>query len=284
MRKLFLPTLLGLTLIFWGYVQVTRKGPCEVALRYTIGSIDSRFGIDSEYVKNILEEATHVWENSHGRNLFEYTTEHSPTWFDTYVKSYFVRGNIVVNFVYDDRQKNADATRALTSQVNTTKQSADEIKRRFTSLQNEYKQKVGEYETMVAQYKESRGRGQVTYQTIEAKRLEVNALVDEINALVKKYNYLVSAVNTTVRTINKTAGQEFEEGQYVSDRDGERINIYEFADSSTLKRVLAHELGHALGLDHNKNPQSIMYYLNGSDNMIPTEEDISALKRICARK
>ncbi len=284
MRKLFLPILFALALIFWGYTNITRKGPCEVALRYTIGTVDKGFNIDKAYVKSVLEDATHVWENSYGRNLFDYDAGHAPTRFEKYIGKYFNRGNIVVNFVYDERQKNSDTTRILTSQIDNTKKSADEIKRQFNELQSRYKQSVADYNDMALEYTRERGRGNITYQMAEAKRFEVNTLADEINTLIKKYNYLVSTVNTTVRTINKTAGKEFEEGQYVSDAQGERINIYEFRDRSTLERVLAHEFGHALGLDHNDNPQSIMYYLNSSKNMSPTVEDITALKGICTLK
>ena len=112
----------------------------------------------------------------------------------------------------------------------------------------------------------------------------MNGLVDDINTLVKKYNFLVSTANSNIHTINQSAGKEFEEGEYKSDESGERINIYEFADEVSLIRVLEHEFGHALGLDHNNNPDSIMYYLNNSKNMDLTAEDIQALRIVCSGK
>jgi predicted Zn-dependent protease len=65
---------------------------------------------------------------------------------------------------------------------------------------------------------------------------------------------------------------------------GEEINIYEFDSRTALLRVLAHEFGHALGLDHNDNEQSIMHYLNSSTNLKPTKEDLAALREVCATR
>jgi predicted Zn-dependent protease len=48
--------------------------------------------------------------------------------------------------------------------------------------------------------------------------------------------------------------------------------------------VLAHEFGHALGLDHVEDPQAIMYYLMDKQNIKDlklTTDDINALKKGC---
>jgi hypothetical protein len=119
---------------------------------------------------------------------------------------------------------------------------------------------------------------------LDDKRAEVNDLANRINQRIKDYNDLIDEANANIHVINQSAGQEFDEGEYISDSSGKRINIYEFENKNELERVLAHEFGHALGLGHDSNPDSIMYYLNKSTNMELTAEDKEALFEVCQVK
>lgn len=74
---------------------------------------------------------------------------------------------------------------------------------------------------------------------------------------------------------------ELSKGLYVDTGTDRHIDIYYYDTHEHLRAVLAHELGHVLGLEHNHNPQSVMYYLNKSRNTV-LPSDIDALKALCS--
>jgi hypothetical protein len=77
---------------------------------------------------------------------------------------------------------------------------------------------------------------------------------------------------------------EIQEGRYVSDQEGTRIYVYGFKNKTELMRVLTHEFGHALGLDHVAIPDSIMYASIAGTNLALTPEDKAELARACSAR
>ena len=84
--------------------------------------------------------------------------------------------------------------------------------------------------------------------------------------------------------VNQGAGEKFSAGEYIRDETGERINIYQFDGRDKLIRVLAHELGHALGLDHVDDPASVMYEMNSGTGETLGAGDIAELRKLCDAK
>ncbi|MFZ2048776.1 MAG: matrixin family metalloprotease [Minisyncoccia bacterium] len=268
--------------------------PCDKPIEYSLGVFDERFGVSKTDFLASLKSAENYWEKAVGRNLFEYNTQ----------------GKLVVNLVYDDRQATTQKNKVLESNANQNKESADTIKveldkleaqyevdkNSYTNLLNAYKTLEAKYNSEVSFYNARGGAPKTEYTRIiqekqsldeqgaqlEAKRIALNSLGDDINVLVQKHNAFVAIANTNINTLNQSAGKEFNEGEYITDQSGERINIYEFTSKTKLVRILEHELGHALGLEHGQDPNAIMYYLNQGENLTPTKEDKTAVEKACA--
>jgi hypothetical protein len=280
--------------VYSGYKLIV--GPCDAPKEYRIGAFDTRFNISQAELLSALLEAEKVWEDAVGKDLFAYDAS----------------ARMPVDMIYDERQETVIKNMTIESKIEEAEESAEAVKARFEaakaayeSAKREYESLVDEYTTKLAAYNSEvvlwnaqGGASESDYKRslkdkamldklfaeVELKRQSVNYYGKKVNELVGKYNSIVHDVNEKIDIINESADEEFEQGQFKRDKAGERIAIYEFVSRDDLVRVLAHEFGHALDVDHNGNKNSIMYYLNSSENLIPTAEDIAGVKMACKFK
>jgi uncharacterized phage infection (PIP) family protein YhgE len=272
--------------------------PCAQPITYSIGSIDPRFGVSTSSLITALQKATALWSDAAGKPLFAYAE----------------KGELQINLVYDERQSSTDKLKKLGYTISSDQASYNKLKEQLaeqktlldskqadiTKLKAEIEKKTTSYEQEVQTWNRRGGATPEAYQKLETERKNLNsqaqqlqtmvdaynALVDQVNALVAVINRIASSLNLKVDQANAVTGglsKEFEEGEYVSDQSGVRITIYEFDSPERLHRVLTHEFGHALGLEHVDDPKAIMYYLNKDQATALSSSDLQALRALCGQ-
>lgn len=282
----------------------TNYFPCSRPETYVLGTFDERFNVSREDFASAVTAAEAAWETAAGRDLF---TAVSPEQVNEWLPP-----ALTVNLVYDTRQEATDTLLKLGVTIDRDKAGYDRLKAEHDELVAQYERRkeayaasvaahdrrVDAYEAEVAEWNRKGGAPANVYErlnresaairaeasALNRERDELNAMVDRINANVSVLNRLAATVNATADTYNDVSGErgdEFEEGLFTGTTGGGTVDIFEFDTRERLIRLLTHEMGHALGLEHVAVEGAIMYRLNTSKADAPTEADVAELRRVC---
>jgi cell division protein FtsB len=276
-----------------------QAGSCPEPVTYHIGSIDPRFGLSNEEIAQAISTAAAIWGKASNRELFREDPQ----------------GSVEINLVYDYRQAAADKLKKISGTIDNTKRSYDVLKVHIENLDREFKVKDAAYTADMASYNQRvsalnaqintmSGNGGVPeevhqrlksekesldslHSDLQLQAQELKSIIDTLNSMVVVINGIASNLNLDVVNYNNAGdvlGKEFNEGLYEKRNNSQTITVFHFNNHDRLVRVLAHELGHALGLEHNINPQALMFRLNQSEALELAPEDIAALQARCRGK
>lgn len=267
---------------------------CDETLNYSLGQVDNGFGISREEIKNVLLQAENVWEKDLNKNIFEYKEG----------------AEFKINFIFDERQRQTLEKNNLDLKLDKLNDIQENISQKYKVLETQYanalldyQKKIADYERRVKEFnvdvnkwnkkggapedeyeelKDEENDLEELKEKLETERKKINGMAADLNGLAKKESGSVEKYNQEVQTYREKFGEanEFNQGEY----NGVGINIYQFREKTDLELVLAHELGHALGVGHVENSQSIMYYLMEKQNLEDiklTLEDLAAIRGIC---
>lgn len=293
MRSSYLITLLIVLIGAGTYWYQSTAAICPAPLAYRLGDIDPSFDLTREQALAHVREAEAVWENETQRELFRYD--------DT--------AEFTVDFIFDERQATANSEEAQREALDTQRSKSEEVLQTVESLQAqyqslsasyesrvvEYEERLDEYNAEVNQYNDRGGAPADVFTKLEQEReglndeadkltrtaSELSQLAAKINTLGERGNELVETYNEGVNQYNSEFGfaHEFTQGDY----QGGKIHVYKFSNEAEVITVLAHEFGHALGIDHVEGDSSLMYYLleDTSKSPILSGEDLAAYVAVC---
>lgn len=278
--------------------SIQQQAPCPQPVTWRIGNIDPRFDIDVPTLKSLMIGIGDLWSQAAGLEMLTFRED----------------GEVAVNFIYTEKQSITDSEQELSARINNMKFQYYNMRAEYQKFWSRYQEKLqgynevlSQYEENMRQYREARNRWskrdvipreedtnlkdlkkRIDYwKNREERELEqLNNLISEmreqseiLNQHVDKVNELIYHYRERFETVDL-----FHQGVYLQAGDQKKINIYQYENHNQLKLVLAHEVGHALGLKHVSNPRSVMYYLmeeQSVSNLQLTEEDVEAILEKC---
>jgi Matrixin len=283
-------------LIAAALVLVLRPGPCARPLAYRLDQFDDRFGISREELRDALRQAEEVWERALGRDLFMETST----------------ARLAVNLIYDERQQRTQTANRLRGAMNDTRASHESVGRSYDEWRATYERRVRDFKDAQAEYQSraealnaqvqewnarggapadaraaleaERSRLAEMRQRLESDRAALQELAATVSGIAEKGNAIAQTHNQSVSTFNALYGapRQFHKGEF----DGRQIAVFEFHDRRDLVLLLAHELGHALGIRHVDDSAAIMHAVAGGQpigSLALTEADLAALRKACRR-
>ncbi|MDZ7720117.1 MAG: matrixin family metalloprotease [Balneolaceae bacterium] len=277
------------------------KDPCSEAITFRVGDVDERFSITNEEVVDLMKEVAQVWSDAADTTLIKYDED----------------GEISLNLVYAEEQQLSDRERQHRDRLEHEEFSITVLENEYTRLNKEYENEVKEYDResrelqesidrlneWVKQKNEQGGFNEKDLKQFEHRKAQIEQVkrnlarkervlkrkAADLNDKITFLNQKVEAKNRLVDEYNRqfTGTRKFTQGAYEWTNNSRTINIYHFLDKNELRLVIAHEMGHALGITHVSNPKSVMHELMDQQDRRKielTDEDIEALQNVCTNQ
>lgn len=253
---------------------VTNYSKCNTPKSYKIGVIDSRFGITGEQLQEDLSQSTEIWSNAAGYELFSYNPE----------------AKLTVNLTYDTRQELNTRIDEIDSSLQQRKSELDPRIKEFDRRNRDFTNRISAFNAEVQKWNAQGGATEEVYnrlireqESLRNEAAELDSIAAKLGQSTDQYNEEVTTLNQTINSFDIQIQGKPEEGLYERNGREESITIFLHNTKQEFIHTLTHEFGHALGLEHVKNADAIMF--SKTNNVItPSEDDLTQLNEICRQR
>lgn len=287
-----------------GVDALTVSMPCNEPFRYSVSSMDSRFSISKEEVEEAALAAAALWNQANGRQLLIANNDPEE------------KSNIVIQLVYDERQERTDRELRFREQIRSEQIRLDREQSNHDRKRDLFDEKSEDYLELAEKtsrdlkelnewVKERNNDGGFTenelelferrktdtergQQAVRQQRQDLDTMARSINYEMDELNDAYADHNELIDQYNEEfAGDlHFTKATFQKAAGGGVITVNQFMNKKELVLILAHEMGHALGINHLGTPQSVMYSRMGAQRLNPVLQlsgaDASAARQICS--
>ncbi|MGE5041551.1 MAG: matrixin family metalloprotease [Candidatus Levyibacteriota bacterium] len=246
-----------------------KVSPCDTPVAYKIGSVDPQFNLSSSQVLEDAQAAADILSKAEGKQLFVYSE----------------KADLTINFSYDQRAELDTQINQLQTQLDQKGSNLNQQIKQYESDVEAFNQKLASFNATVDSYNKQGGAPEEVYKNLIDQQKQLQSEADALNARARQlklstreYNVGVSTLNQDTTQFNNAIAQRPEEGLYNGKED--TITLYFASNHNELIHTMAHEFGHALGMDHVPDKKAIMYAYT-TENIAPTVEDMNELAKAC---
>jgi hypothetical protein len=283
--------------------------PCGIPVHFTLAETDPGFGFDREAVMTALVEAASLWQNPSGPILF-LESDHALA--------------MQVSLRYDERQQAANTRSSLRhglerdrgafeddeamllqwgERIDAARASHERAAATLAARARAYEHEVNAWNAGRVERTDARRQALETESALlrdaladlERAGLALNADVEAYNRRAADMRRRADDFQARVARYNKASSTSpVESGRYsYAPGEGRRIEVYRAESYDELVLVLAHELGHSLGIGHVDEPGAVMHAMLHEGGLLqpgrmrPLElsaADRAALVSLCGKR